>query len=477
MAVNSSLKGDTKSCVKAVSVEQRLNTLVNTSSASSGGTPSVLYVSSNGNNTNSGQTWTSAKATLSGAFSALPSSGGLIYISAGTFPFSTAVTIPASGNITVKGTGSYLTILQNTTGHDLFTVSANSGSTVNWEDICFQANTGGHIFNANNCSVALWRWDRCLFQQSDRGKSIWYQPDGTFIGCAITHCQAQHVLGATIAAWYLQSSLGGISGNIWEDYWHTYSGTYVVDIGSTSASTYSQNNRFVNWTAETCVGGLVRLRTDRYSRISNILSFDNTVGSPGPTVKDMVYVGAGAGGIASWGTIIESVVRMDGLLGSGLVDIRLQAGKVGRSIVRGCGGSIDLGTNDVLIESLLTATVGTSVTNFSAVQSVWVDPVLSGITSPSFTTGNPNTLTPAFANNIAAQLSDTSRDYMLYFQIGTSGTAFSLKIGPTSGVTTTIMSGAVVSSGQQVHVRVPAGWFVKWTATSATLAFQKAVGC
>ena len=36
MAVNSSLKEDTKSCVKAVSVEQRLNTIVNTSSASSG---------------------------------------------------------------------------------------------------------------------------------------------------------------------------------------------------------------------------------------------------------------------------------------------------------------------------------------------------------------------------------------------------------------------------------------------------------
>jgi hypothetical protein len=92
-------------------------------------------------------------------------------------------------------------------------------------------------------------------------------------------------------------------------------------------------------------------------------------------------------------------------------------------------------------------------------------------------TGTPATLVPAFSNGTAAQLTDTSRDYMVYLTIGTAGTAFILAIGPTSGVADTIVPSSPATSGDQYSFRLPAGWFVKWSATTATLAGQFAVGC
>jgi hypothetical protein len=86
-------------------------------------------------------------------------------------------------------------------------------------------------------------------------------------------------------------------------------------------------------------------------------------------------------------------------------------------------------------------------------------------------------LAPSFGNGTAAQLSDTSRDYEVYFQIGTGGTAFTLSIGPTSTPANTLISSATVVAGQQVRFRLPAGWYAEWSATTATLALQAAVGC
>jgi hypothetical protein len=93
------------------------------------------------------------------------------------------------------------------------------------------------------------------------------------------------------------------------------------------------------------------------------------------------------------------------------------------------------------------------------------------------TSASAPAITPTFANNTASQLADTTRDYMVYLQIGTPGTAFTLAIGPTSGVATTIVSSATPTATELFAVRLPAGWFLKWAGTSTTLARQTAVGC
>lgn len=92
------------------------------------------------------------------------------------------------------------------------------------------------------------------------------------------------------------------------------------------------------------------------------------------------------------------------------------------------------------------------------------------------TSGSAPVLTPTFSSGVAAQLADLTRDYLVYLEVGTAGTAMSVAIGPTAGVANTISTSGVATSGQIISFRLPAGWFVKWTATTATLANQIAIG-
>lgn len=103
-----------------------------------------------------------------------------------------------------------------------------------------------------------------------------------------------------------------------------------------------------------------------------------------------------------------------------------------------------------------------------------------GVSSPGAgvnTAGSAPALTPTFANGTAAQLADTSRDYLVYLQIGTAGTGFTLAIGPTSSPANTLFASATPVSEELISFRLPAGWFVKWAGTGTTLANQTAIGC
>lgn len=92
--------------------------------------------------------------------------------------------------------------------------------------------------------------------------------------------------------------------------------------------------------------------------------------------------------------------------------------------------------------------------------------------------GSAPVLTPAFASGTAAQLSDTSRDYMIYLTVTTSGTATSVTIGPTSAASAaTVMASAAATAGQVISFRLPAGWYVKWAGVTTAIAGQSAVGC
>lgn len=93
------------------------------------------------------------------------------------------------------------------------------------------------------------------------------------------------------------------------------------------------------------------------------------------------------------------------------------------------------------------------------------------------TTTSAAVLTPSFAQGTAAQLSDTTRDYQVYFTVGTAGSVFSVAIGPTSTPANTIVSSNTPNAGESITFRLPAGWFVKWAGTSTTLADQIAIGC
>ena len=78
----------------------------------------------------------------------------------------------------------------------------------------------------------------------------------------------------------------------------------------------------------------------------------------------------------------------------------------------------------------------------------------------------------------ATQLTDLTRDYMVYLEITTTGTATSLTIGHTSSANeVTIAASAAATAGTLWSFRLPAGWWFKWTGTTTAIANQVAVGC
>jgi hypothetical protein len=79
---------------------------------------------------------------------------------------------------------------------------------------------------------------------------------------------------------------------------------------------------------------------------------------------------------------------------------------------------------------------------------------------------------PTFVSGTAAQLAQTIADAMLYVTVTLGGT-FTLAMGSTSAVTgITPFSAVTVVAGQTFSVRVPAGWYVKITTTTATYTCQ-----
>lgn len=78
----------------------------------------------------------------------------------------------------------------------------------------------------------------------------------------------------------------------------------------------------------------------------------------------------------------------------------------------------------------------------------------------------------------AIQLSDLTRDYTVYLEVTTAGTATSVTIGHTlSANDVTIMTSAAATAGQVITFRLPAGWYYKWTGTTTAISNQVAVGC
>ena len=86
-----------------------------------------------------------------------------------------------------------------------------------------------------------------------------------------------------------------------------------------------------------------------------------------------------------------------------------------------------------------------------------------------------NVSTPTFANGVAAQLAQTLRPATVYLTVGTAGTAMVIAIGPTSTPANTVISSSVATTGEVYAIRVPAGWYLKWSATTATIANQVAI--
>lgn len=84
---------------------------------------------------------------------------------------------------------------------------------------------------------------------------------------------------------------------------------------------------------------------------------------------------------------------------------------------------------------------------------------------------------PGFSSGVASQLSDLTRDYEVYFTIGTGGGTVTIAIGPTSTPANTLVNAAVGVNGEVIRVRLPAAWYLEITVATSTIGKQIAIGC
>ena len=119
------------------------------------------------------------------------------------------------------------------------------------------------------------------------------------------------------------------------------------------------------------------------------------------------------------------------------------------------------GSNKHLPLSGLVTWLASNLTSFAAV---------IGFTAGTDTSGTAAASTPSLSTGTAAQLS-TTQDVMLYCNVKVAST-FALSIGSTSAASTAIVASATAGVGC-ISVRIPKGWYVKVTFTSADVVFTQ----
>jgi hypothetical protein len=153
--------------------------------------------------------------------------------------------------------------------------------------------------------------------------------------------------------------------------------------------------------------------------------------------------------------------------------------------------TVDAVTGNVVANGTLTVTGAQTFTGNQAVtgnQTVGGTLSVTGIsTFTALVTLNGGTDTAGSApvitslgavSGTAIQLSDLTRDYMVYLEVTTGGTATSVTIGHTSAASdVTLVSSVTVAAGNLYAFRLPAAWYFKWTGTTTAIANQNAVGC
>ena len=187
-------------------------------------------------------------------------------------------------------------------------------------------------------------------------------------------------------------------------------------------------------------------------------SLNGNYPNPGIAVPVALQGPAGANPVFAAGTTGDANNRIE-LDANGTIRLGSGAAPTDTVISRAAGGTVGLPNANV------TGANGLAVTNLAT---------LNGGTKTSGSA--PAIAAPGFANGVASQLSDLTRDYMVYMTITTAGTVFTLAIGPTAGVANTIVPSSSVSLGESFSLRLPAGWFLQWSATLATVS-QIAIGC
>lgn len=177
-----------------------------------------------------------------------------------------------------------------------------------------------------------------------------------------------------------------------------------------------------------------------------------------------------------------------------MVGVKLVRQGSTNAVTIACGGADTINTVGGSTSGTLSVLKQGVVLQYQAATAIWyvlVDSLPAGsagaTTFSGIITANAGTNSSGSApiltalgavSGTAIQLTDTSRDYLVYLEVTTAGTATSVTMGHTSSANdVTLMASAAATAGQVISFRLPAGWFFKWTGTTTAFANQVAVGC
>lgn len=263
-------------------------------------------------------------------------------------------------------------------------------------------------------------------------------------------------------------------------------GLYIYSGGFNGAYSTAQDG--ITWSAQDSVLSNVFIATGATQTIANGVTLNSTVATESTSARNVtgIYNGLPTGQHVAIGTTTGNLV-IDNCNSNQTAPTTLNAhltyveNSSSNSILAGeVGGDtfkrFQLNANGAMLYG--PGNGAADIQTGRTATGVWS--MTTGIMDPQHgtkTTAAAAVLTPTFANNTASQLSDVTRDYMVYFTVGTAGSAFSIAIGPTSTPANTILTSNTPNAGEAIAFRLPAGWYVKWAGTLTTLANQIAIGC
>ena len=128
-----------------------------------------------------------------------------------------------------------------------------------------------------------------------------------------------------------------------------------------------------------------------------------------------------------------------------------------------------------------TLTAQTLTTNNTIIQNAGINSSGSVNVLVGTQTGAGGTTIISTQGTGGTQLSDTTRDYMQYWECTTTGGA-TIVIGTAQGSVVgiaTIFVGSVLTAGTSgvISFRTPAGWYTRFTGTTAAFANPVAISC
>jgi hypothetical protein len=275
---------------------------------------------------------TNDTAAFQAAVTALPSTGGIIYVPDGTY---VVQGLTLKNGVSIRGNGFSSKLL--TKSGDMISITT-AIQNINLNDLYLESSTsGGHIINVSGTgALYLSKFENVQFGQFINGKSVLIVRGG-MIDTLFLRCDSQHTLTATVPTFDLVTVTNDLACNTWQRCRFTNTGNYAIWLENAgSDGSYCYDNTISDCNFEVCNGGAVKLLSCMNTLLSQCANHDLTT-----TTKDLFYIGKSPTGVglpSRLNTLIH-VSRRGGTLGGGLYDLKLQSAGAQQCTVINCNTS------------------------------------------------------------------------------------------------------------------------------------------